>query len=203
VTKIENDTAAPQPDARWPFVLLYLFMWAGMLGISFNSDPIKLEYSVAVAAGLLIIAGIVVYLAVGRIRGHLLFRFDGPTFLGNIARHIFILTGIAFIGFLFFAAVIQIMVLSFKAPIFDLSCVRPSQRDVALFVWDAMARGAFKFLAGYLHLAPDGCTPNEGSLARSATAVCIQFFTSIVLVWYAISFAKAWYSRIRRRSRQS
>ena len=57
VTDIEVRVAAPQPDARWPFVLLYLFMWAGMLGISFNSDPIKLEYSVAVAAGLLIFAG--------------------------------------------------------------------------------------------------------------------------------------------------
>ena len=98
-----------------------------------------------------------------------------------------------------FACVVQIIILTFGAGIFEPSCSRPSQRDVALFVWDAMARGAFKFLAGYLRLAPDGCTPNEGSLARSATALCIQFFTSIVLVWYAISFAKALYARIRRR----
>jgi hypothetical protein len=199
VTSTDENGATPKRDARWPFVLLYLFMWAGMFGISLNSDPIKLEYSIAVVMGLLVVAGLVAYLAVGRIRGHSLFGFDGPTFFGNLARHVFILTGIAFIGFLFFAAVIQIMVISLNAPIFDLVCVRPSQRDVALFVWDAMARGALKFLAGYLHLAPDGCTPNEGSLARSATELCIQFFTSIVLVWYAISFAKAWYARLRRQ----
>jgi hypothetical protein len=40
-------------NARWPFVLLYLFTWAGMVGMSLNSDPIKLDYSVGVVLGLL------------------------------------------------------------------------------------------------------------------------------------------------------
>jgi hypothetical protein len=150
-------------------------MWAGMLGISLNHDPIKLEYSVAVLIGLLAIAGIVVYLAHGRMHGRSLFGFEGTSFVGNMSRHIFILTGVFFVSFVFFAGVVQIMVISFATPIFDLTCVRPSQRDVALFVWDAMARGAFKFLAGNLHLTPDGCTPNRSSLATSATALCIQF----------------------------
>lgn len=29
-------------DARWPIVFVYCFMWAGMIGISLNSDPIQL-----------------------------------------------------------------------------------------------------------------------------------------------------------------
>lgn len=66
-----------EKDARWPFVFLYLFMWAGMLGMSFNGDPIKLEYPVAVVLGLLVIVGIVAALAIGRMKRFPLFRFGG------------------------------------------------------------------------------------------------------------------------------
>jgi hypothetical protein len=127
-----------------------------------------------------------------------LFRFDYyPTFSGNLALHIFILTGVMFIGYLFFSAIVEIMILSFNAPIFEANCIMPSHRDVALFVWDAMARGAFKFLAKYLDLSPDGCAPNGSGWTASATSICLTAFTSLVLVWYAISFAKAYYGRMR------
>ncbi len=196
---IRKNGDAAAKDARWPFVMLYLFMWAGMIVTTLNSDPIKFEYSVAVVCGLVVVVAIVAFLTYGRIRGHSPFDFDRPTLLGNISWHIFILTGVMFIGFLFFGCIVQIMILTFGAPIFEPSCVKPSQRDVALFVWDAMARGAFKFLAKYLHLSPDGCAPNTSSFAASATSLVMTAFTSIVLIWYAISLAKAYYARLRRR----
>jgi hypothetical protein len=179
--------------------MLYLFMWTGMIVTTLNSDPIKLEYSLAFVIGLLVILGIVALLTYGRIRGYSPFNFDRPTLLGNLSWHIFILTGVMFIGFLFFASIVQIMILTFAAPVFEPSCVKPSQRDVALFVWDAMAKGAFKFLARYLHLSPDDCTPNARSFAASATSLCMTAFTSIVLVWYVISLVKAYYARLKRR----
>jgi hypothetical protein len=187
-----------QNDARWPFVMLYAFMWAGMIVTTLNTDPIKFEYSIALVLGLLIVIGIVAFLTYGRIRGHSLFNFDGPTLLGNISWHIFILTGVMFVGFLFFASIVQIMILTFGAPIFEPSCLKPSQRDVALFVWDAMARAAFKFLTKYLQLSPDGCAQSS-SLVASATSLCMTAFTSLVLVWYAISLAKAYCRRLKRR----
>ena len=104
-----------------------------------------------------------------------------------------------FIGFLFFASIVQIMILSFDARVFEPACVKPSQRDVPLFVWDAIARGVFKFLAKYLHLSPDGCIPSTSSLAAWATSLCMTAFTSLVLVWYAISLFKAYLARLRRR----
>ena len=194
---IQESNHTSEKDARWPFVMLYLFMWAGMIVTTLNSDPIKFEYSIAVVVGLLAIAGVVAFLTYGRIRGYSPFNFDGPTLLGNLAWHIFILTGVIFIGFLFFGCVIQIMILTFNAPIFAPSCAKPSQRDVALFVWDAMARGAFKFLAKYLDLSPEGCVPDKSSWTASATSLCLTAFTSLVLVWYAISLVKAYYKRLR------
>jgi hypothetical protein len=190
---------APQEDARWPFVMLYLFMWTGMILTTLNDDPIKLEYSIALVIGLLAVAGVVAVLTYGRIRGYSPFKFDRPTLLGNIAWHMFILTGVVFMGFLFFGSIVQILILSFGAPIFEPSCIKPSQRDVALFVWDAMAKGAFKWLARYLQLSPDGCLPNESSLAASAMSFCMTAFTSLVLVWYALSLAKAYYRRLRQQ----
>jgi hypothetical protein len=188
----------PKKDARWPFAMLYLFMWAGMIMTALNRDPIKFEFSFAIVFGLLAIAGIVAYLAHGRLRGLSLFTFESyPTILGNLALHIFILTGVMFIGYIFFGSVVQIMILTFNAPIFEPSCVVPSQRDVALFIWDAMARGAFKFMATYLHIAHDGCVVNAKTWTTWITALCLSGFTSIVLVWYAISFVKAYYTRIR------
>ena len=32
---------AKDKDALWPFILIYAFMWTGMIGPSFNNDPIK------------------------------------------------------------------------------------------------------------------------------------------------------------------
>jgi hypothetical protein len=194
-----TDDAASKKDPRWPFVMLYLFMWAGMIMTTLNRDPIKFEFSIAVVLGLLATAGIALYVVHGRIRGLSLFSFDYyPTFLGNLALHILILTGVMFIGFIFFASIVQIAILALNARIFEPSCIMPSQRDVALFVWDAMARGGFKFLAKYLDLSSDGCAPNKDSWTASATSLCLTAFTSLVLIWYAISFAKAYYSRIRR-----
>jgi hypothetical protein len=59
-------------------------MWAGMVGVSLNSDPIKLDYSVGVVLGLLILVGIISYLALGRLRRRLFFTFDRPRSLGNL-----------------------------------------------------------------------------------------------------------------------
>lgn len=192
-----SETEKPKKDARWPFVMLFLFMWAGMIGTTLNPDPIKFEFSVAVVIGLLVIVGIVGFLAHGRIRGVSLFNFDTyPTLVGNVAWHVLILTGVIFIGYLFSICIVQI--LAFNAPIFEPTCVLPSQRDVALFVWDAMARGVFKFLAKYLHIAPDGCMANANSWAAWVASICLTGFTSLVLVWYAISFVKAYYRRLRR-----
>jgi hypothetical protein len=199
ITSREKNGVTLTKEPRWPFVLLYLFMLAGMVGVSLNTDSIRIDYSVGVVGGLLFVVGIVAYLAHGRVRRRSPFTFDGPTLLGNLPRHIFILTCIAFIGFLFFVSVIQIMIVTFNVSIFDQSCGVPSQRDTALFVWDAMARGALKFLADYLRLAPDGCAVNRTSNSAWLSALFIQFFTSIVLVWYAISFARAWYVRLRQR----
>jgi hypothetical protein len=101
---VRTSTDALRKEPRWPFILLYLFMWAGMIGISLNTDPIKLDYSIGVAGGLLFVVEIVAYLAHGRIRRRSPFAFDGPTLIGNLPRHIFILTGIIFIGFVFLSA---------------------------------------------------------------------------------------------------
>ena len=71
----KTNTGASKKDARWPFVVLYLSMWAGMIGTTLNRDPIKFEFSVAVVFGLVAIAGIVAFLSYGRIRGLSLFTF--------------------------------------------------------------------------------------------------------------------------------
>jgi hypothetical protein len=65
---MNEDSKTGKKDARWPFVMLYLFMWAGMIMTTFNRDPIKFEFSMTVVLGLLAVGGIVAYLAHGRIR---------------------------------------------------------------------------------------------------------------------------------------
>jgi hypothetical protein len=193
----ETDMTPEKKDARWPFVMLFLFMWAGMVGTTLNGDPIKLKFSVAIVFGLLVIIGIIAFLAHGRMRGVSLFNFDTyPTLVGNFAWHVLILTGVFFIGYLFSISVVQIMILTFNAPIFEPSCVLPSQRDVALFVWDAMARGVFKFFAKYLHIAPDGCLADAKNWTPWVTSLVLTGFTSLVVVWYAISFVKSYYRRL-------
>jgi hypothetical protein len=198
VRTTSSEGKMPNKNPRWPFVMLYLFMWAGMIMTTLNRDPITFDFSIAIVFGLLAIAGIVTYLAHSRIRGRSPFTFHFfPTLAGNLALHIVILTGVIFIGYIFFISVVQIMILKFNAPIFESSCVVPSQRDVALFVWEAMARGAFKFVAKYLHIAHDGCVLNPTSRTAKITSLCLTAFTSLVLVWYVINFGKAYYVRLR------
>jgi hypothetical protein len=177
--------------------MLYAFMWTGMIMTTLNHDPIKLEWSIAIVFGFLFVIGIIAYLAHGRLRGTSIFVDFYQSFLGNLALHIFILTGVFFLGYLFLMSVVQIMVISFHAPIFEASCALPSQRDVALYVWDAVARGVFKVFAKYLGIVHDGCLPDAKSWTSWITSLCLTGFTSLVLVWYAISFAKGYYARAR------
>ena len=193
----KTSTEAKGKDARWPFVLLYAFMWTGMIGMSLNTDPIKMDYSIAVIFGLAIVLGVVVYLGAARLRRHTFFDFGHSTIVGNLAWHVFILTGIVFFSFLFFGAVVEIMVLTFGAPVFEGGCDKISERDVSLFVWDAMAKGAFKSLAGYLHLPAESCPPSTGWTATT-TGQCVRWFTALVVVWYVVGFARAWYARARQ-----
>ncbi|MGH9421864.1 MAG: hypothetical protein ACRD3J_17950 [Thermoanaerobaculia bacterium] len=193
----KSKDAAKEKESLWPFLILYAWMWAGMIGTTLNRDPIKFEFSIAIVFGCVAIVGIVAYLAYGRLRGHSIFPNFYRNFIGNLALHIFTLTGVIFLGYLFFVALVQIMIIAFQAPIFEPSCAIPSQRDVALYIWDAMARGAFKFLARYLDIAHDGCIPNKNSWTAWITSLFLTAFTSLVLVWYAISFAKAYYRRLR------
>ena len=65
------------------------------------------------------------------------------------------------------------------------------------FVWEAMAKGAFKFFAQYLPVPTEACAPAT-SWAATITAQFIRWFTALVVVWYVVSFAKAWYQRLRR-----
>ena len=198
MTDTETTVAAKGKDALWPFLVLYAFMWAGMIGLSSNTDPIKMDYSLAVVLGLTFVLGIVVTLAAARLRRRTVFDFEHTTLAGNLAWHAFILTGIVFFCFLFFVAVVQIMVLSFGAPVFESGCAKISQRDVALFVWDAMAKGAFKLLAGYLPVPAEACAPSTTSWTATIAAQCVRWFTALVVVWYVIAFARAWLARVRR-----
>ncbi len=183
-------------DSIWPIVLIYAFMWAGMIGTSLNTDPIKADYSPGVIMGLAIVLAIVIYFAAARLRRQTLFGFDHSTYLGNLAWHVFIVTGIVFICYLFFLSIVQMEVLPFGVAIFDSACDKISQRDTAFFVWEAMAKGAFKFLAKYLPLPGEVCAPAT-SWAATITAQFIRWFTALVVVWYVVSFAKAWYQRVR------
>jgi hypothetical protein len=165
--------------------------------ITLNRDPIKFEFSIGVVVGLVAIAGTLVFLARRRIHGTSIFVNFYESFLGNLALHIFILTGIYFLGFLFLSSIVQIMVISFHAAIFEPSCVLPSQRDTALFVWDAMAHGVFKIFAKYLNISHDGCLPDAKSWTSWITSLVFTGFTSIVLLWYAISFVKGYFAKAR------
>jgi hypothetical protein len=193
---VPNNSDGKGKDARWPFVMLYAFMWTGMIMTSLNTDPIKLDYSIAVVFALAAILGIVVFLARARWRGQSFLDFRHSTVIGNLAWHVFLLTGIVFVSFLFFIAIVQIMVLSLGVPVFEKGC-NVSQRDTALFVWDAMAKGALKLFAKYLHLPTETCTPNMASWTVAVTAQAIRWFTALVVVWYVVSFARAWFGHLR------
>ncbi len=152
----------------------------------------------AVVFGLIAILGIVIVIAASRYRGASPFAFGHSTVSGNLAWHIFILTGIVFITFLFFAASVQVMVLKFDAPIFQSGCEKISQRDVSLFVWEAMAKGALKFVASYVALPAGTCAADTSTRVTLISALAIRWFTALVVVWYVISLGKSWYFRARK-----
>jgi hypothetical protein len=91
-------------DSVWPFFAVYAFMCAGMIGTNLNTDTIKLDYSIAFVFGLACAFGIAVYFAVARLRRQAFFGFVHSTIMGNLAWHVFIVTGIIFICFLSFLA---------------------------------------------------------------------------------------------------
>ncbi len=195
-----SPTGASGKDSVWPLFAVYAFMVAGMIGTSLNTDPIKLDYSVAFFLGLACVFAIAIYFAAARLRRQTLFAFGHSTIAGSLGWHMFILTGIVFICFLLFLCIVQIAVLTFNAPVFDGGCEKISQRDTALFVWEAMAKGAFKFLAKYLPLPAEACAPSP---TWTATILMqgIRWFTALVVVWYVVSFARAWLGRVRQGRR--
>jgi hypothetical protein len=195
----DQKTNGEGSDVRWLFVVLYLSMWAGMVGTTLNTDPIKFDYTPATIGGLIAVLAIIVFLARRRWRGQAFFDFEQRTVLGNLARHLFVLTGIIFISYLFFGVAVDVLILTFGVPIFEPGCV-VSERDTSLFVWDAMAKGAFKFLAQYLHLPTETCAPNTRSWGTAITEQSIRWFTALVVVWYVLSFGRAWYRWATSRS---
>ncbi len=101
-------------------------------------------------------------------------------------------------SFLFFAGVVQIMILEFDAPVLQSGCGRISQRDVSLFVWEALAKGALKFIASYVPVPAGTCAPDTSTRVTLISALVIRWFTALVVVWYVISLGKSWYFRVRR-----
>ena len=182
---------------RWPFFVLYGIMWLSMFLTTQNADPIRLGLSLSVVLGMAAIAGTIVFLAQRRWNEKPFFDFGHRTIIGNLGRHIFLLTRIVFISYLFFDAVTQMLIVGFHVRLFEPDCV-VSERDTALFVWDAMAKGAFKVFARYLHLPTGACEPASNwnvTLLQQG----IRWFTALVVVWYALSFAEAWIARLRRK----
>jgi hypothetical protein len=98
----ENTDEVKAKDARWPFVLPFLFVLGGIFETATNTDPVKLDYSISAVLGMIAAAGAVIYFAIGRLKGHALFGFGDRTIFQNIAWHIFILTCIIFLSFLIF-----------------------------------------------------------------------------------------------------
>jgi hypothetical protein len=192
----EPSADAKGKDSLWPFIMIFIMMWGGMIGTTLNTDPIQ-SIGLTGGFGLVCALGIVAFLAMARVRRWSLFTFPYSRFYANLAWHLFVLTGILFISYLTFDGLLQVLVLIFGAPVFESGCDKLTERDTALFVWDAMAKGAFKFLAAYLHLPTEACPPRTTSWAETITAQSIRWFTALVVVWYVIGFARAWHSRMR------
>ena len=47
--------------------------------------------------------------------------------------------------------------------------------------------------------ATEACPPSTTGWTSTIAAQAIRWFTALVVVWYAVSFAKAWYQRARAR----
>jgi hypothetical protein len=183
-------------DALWPFIMVFIMMWGGMIGTTLNTDPIQ-SIGLTGGFGFVCALGIVAFLAMARMRRWSLFTFPYSRLYANLAWHIFVLTGILFICYLAFDGMVQVLVLIFGAPVFESGCDKLSERDTALFVWDAMAKGAFKFLAGYLHIPAEACIPSRVSWTATITAQVIRWLTALVVVWYVIGFVRTWHARMR------
>jgi hypothetical protein len=182
-------------DAVWPFIMIFIMMWGGMIGTTLNTDPIQ-SFGFMGGVGLVCALAIVAFLATARLRRWSLFTFPYFHFLANLAWHIFVLSGILFICYLTFDGLVQGLLL-FGAPVFESGCDKISERDTALFVWDAMAKGAFKFLAGYLHIPAEACPPSRAGWTSTIAAQTIRWFTALVVVWYVIGFVRTWHARLR------
>lgn len=184
-------------DAPWPFFVIYGVMWAGMIGTTLNTDPVKPGLTLSTVVMMPLILGVLVALAWARWYGRSLFGSHfSKTMLGNLSWHVFVLTGVIFLSYLFFDAVVQLLMFGFGVPMFTPGCA-VSERDTALFVWEAMAKGAFKFLARYLHIPTEACAPNALSWTVAVTMQCIRWYTALVVVWHALSFAMSWLRQLR------
>lgn len=169
-----------------------------MIGTTLNTDPVKPGITPATIVMMPIILGVLLMLAGARWRGHSIFAQRFETVLGNLGWHIFVLTGVVFLSYLFFNAVVQVLMFGFDLPVFDRACA-VSERDTALYVRDAMAKGAFKFLAKYLHIPAETCRPNSSSWAVAITTQCIGWYTALVVVWHVVNFAMTWMRQARSR----
>jgi hypothetical protein len=146
-------------DAVWPFFGLYAVMWAGMIGTSLNNDPIKPDYNPDVIIGLAIVLVIVVFFAAARFRRRVVFDFGHPRTSATLRGMCSSSPASSSSATCSSSPSCRWEVLPFGAAIFDASCATISQRDTAFFVWEAMAKGAFKFFPQYLPVPTEACAP--------------------------------------------
>lgn len=194
----DSETAEEAKNPRWPFFFLFAAMWAGMIGTTLNTDPVKPGVSVQSIVVMIVLLGALILLARARWRRRGVFSSLFSSTLGNFSWHVFVLTGIIFLSYLFFDGTVQLMIFGFHVPVFESGCV-VSERDTALFVWDAMAKGAFKFLASYLHIPAESCPPNTSNWTVYAMTQIIRWYTALVVVWHVIDFALTWAKSMKSR----
>jgi hypothetical protein len=103
------DGADNGQGAAWPFFVIYAVMWAGMIGTTLNTDPIKPGLSASTAIMMPILLAILILLARARWRGNSVFLTEFTTPLANLGWHVFVPTGVIFLSYLFFDGVIQMM----------------------------------------------------------------------------------------------
>ncbi|MBS0240295.1 MAG: hypothetical protein JSR89_17920 [Proteobacteria bacterium] len=200
MTDDRSETVDDGKNSRWPFFFLFALMWAGMIGTTLNTDPVKPGISVQLIVVMFLLFGVLIFLARARWRRRGVFSLYSSTTLGNLGWHVFLLTGIIFLSYLFFDGVIQMMIFGFHIPVFENGCV-VSERDTSLFVWDAMAKGAFKFLASYLHIPAESCPPITSSWTVTTATQTIRWYTALVVVWHVLDFGWTWAKSIKLRER--